>query len=167
MMWSIDKSKMNKKEIEKKPGVLPAKIIMNTVMECNFRLWFLGDPMGERLFNIIMTNGVSTTPAWTTYEICKSFINRDSVKLNVLKSFGRELVAVEMSLFHLQGAINSMNFSSLEYLIINPNSKDFFIPFPLIDFRERYMEGVYDSFVDSTIKDIKIKPFSFDDDIRE
>ena len=166
-MWKADKSKMNTKEYEKKPGVLPAKIIMNTVLDCKFRLWFVGDPMGERLFNIVMSNGVNTTPAWTSYEICKSFINRGSVKLNVLKAFGRDLVAVEMSLFHLQGAVNAMNFSSLEYLIINPNSKDFFIPFPLMDFRDRYMEGVYDSFVDSTIRDIRVKPFSFDDEKRE
>jgi len=166
-MWTTDKTKMEFKEIENKPGVLPAKIIMNSVMKDKFRLWFVGDTMGTRLFTIVMSNGTITTPTWTNYNICKSFINRSNVKMNMLKCFGRDLVAIEMSLFHLQSIINPMNASSLEFLIINPNSKDFFVPFPLFDFRDRYIDGVYDSYVDSTIKDIKAKTLSFDDEKRE
>jgi len=165
-MWKIDNSKKSYKEIEKQPGKLSAQITMNTLVQNKFKLWFIGSPMGDRLFNIILTNGISTTPAWTSYGICKSFINRENMKLSVLKIFGKNVVAVKMSLFHLQSALNPMNVDALEHLIINPNSSDFFIPFPMLDFQESYFRGKFDSLVDSTIKEIKAKFLQFNDEER-
>ena len=117
--------------IEKSPGSLPAQIILNNIIEKNYKVWMIGNIFGNTLFFQNMSNDKRVIVGFTEKDLAISYVNRkDSLRL-MLKVFGKKIVVIQMHLVKLNTIVNSnthINNGVLDTIIINPNSSDFFLP---------------------------------------
>lgn len=135
-MLKKDMTKMTVEEIEgAQKGVLPTKIVYNTIIENSFQLWFICSTDGTKMFFAGLGSDQGGTIAWTQLKLAASYINRDEVLKVLLKSFGSQVVLAKMSLFYLQKMLNPMNANFLSTIIVNP-SKSFYVPISLSFFKK-------------------------------
>lgn len=133
-MFVFDKTPMDSKTIIKNAGVLPAKIMINNIITNKYRIWIicgnLNTEMGEFLavYNVPLANGQRGVVAFTEEGLAKSYINRNEIKKQIKRTLGKNLNIVNVSLLHLQSFLNPQTEMFLNNLMINPNSKDFFLP---------------------------------------
>lgn len=129
-----DLSKSTFSEIESRPGRLAAQIVWNELVENDMFAWFIGNTDGNRLFTVTLNNGNDSLVGFTDADIICSYINRSSIRKNLLITFGKKVVLVNMSFRQLSKILKSVNpFSPsdipvIETVVLNPNNKDFFIP---------------------------------------
>lgn len=133
-MLKKDLSKMTIKEIEgNKRGELPTKLIVNSLIENDYYLYFISNEAGNILFTCILNNGLPGTVAFTESNIAVNYINRNDIKKTILIKLGKRLVVVKLSLLYLQNFMDE-SVTPLNTIIVNP-SDDFFVPLPLQFFK--------------------------------
>lgn len=137
---NFDKTKRIFAEIEESPGILPAQIIFNQLIENDFKVWIIGNIQGNVIFTVNLNNGHKVITGFTDKDICISYINRKDVIGNIKAAFGRRLITVNMSILKLDMIMKNMseintifNIQSIKQnvinnIILNPNSIDFFVP---------------------------------------
>jgi hypothetical protein len=135
-MLEIDTKSMPMKEILNKPGKLASKIVYKKLIENNYDLWFISDEDGEKVFFASLGNVVGGTVAWTTKDLAIGYINRKDIKKTLIRSFGTRIMLSKMSLYHMQGILEPSNAEYISTIIVNPNSKDFFVPIALPFFQK-------------------------------
>lgn len=129
-----DLSKRSYLDIEGRPGRLAAQIVWNRLVENELFVWLIGNTDGNRLFTVTLNNGNDSIVGFTDENLVVSYVNRETIRKNLLGSFGKKLVLVNMSFKYLTKILRSGNpFAKKEVpiidtAVINPNNKDFFIP---------------------------------------
>ena len=130
-----DMSPLTVAEIESSPGILSAKIIFNNLINNNLKVWVISSETQNFFFVQLQTKEHQepsfATIAFTHEELALSYINRKQIQSILLRMFGKKIFVVGVKLTCLQDILNPMNAHTLSNLIINPNSRDFFIPIPL------------------------------------
>jgi len=129
-----DLSKRTYLDIEGRPGRLAAQIVWNRLVENELFIWLIGNVDGNRLFTVTLNNGNDSIVGFTDENLVVSYVNRETIRKNLLGSFGKKLVLVNMSFKYLTKILNTGNpFAKkgtpiIDAIVINPNNKDFFIP---------------------------------------
>lgn len=128
-----DMSKNTAEEIEKKPGRLAAQIVWNTLVDNDMFLWLIGNTNGNRLFTVSLNNGKDGIVGFTDINLTSSYVNRKDIKKNLLGSFGKKIICINMSFKNLLRILTTQTFvgkptPSINTAILNPNNRDFFIP---------------------------------------
>lgn len=122
-------------EIERSPGTLSAKIIFNALIDNGLKVWLISSEAQTFFYVQLQTKEAQepsfATVAFTQEEIALSYVNRNPVQSILLRIFGKKVFIVGIKLTCLQDVLNPLNFNTLSKLIVNPNSKDFFVPLPL------------------------------------
>jgi len=130
-MLKKDTAKLTINEIEgSKKGMLATKIVYNTIIENHFKIWFICNSPGNRLFYITINDGVGGTVAFTDYNIAFSALNNNLFKPALLKAFGSEIILSRLSLFYVKEMLNENNVAFLGTILVNP-TREFFTPISL------------------------------------
>ena len=163
-MWIVDKVKMDVGQIEKKPGTLPAKIIMDNLVKSKYKVWVLSNLEGSTLFSLALSTGDFATPVWTDFNLLKSYSNRELSRKKIFKHLGNGYSAIHTSLFLLQNVFNPINYPPTQTLLINPNSRDYFIPLSLLQIQSNFNKGFYDDIIDEKTYEMKSKVCFYDNE---
>lgn len=123
---------MTTKEIESKPGILSAQIVLDKIVKNNNKLWFIGNLFGTALLTVGVNNSYGIV-AFTDFNIAHSFINRNRKLL--LNNFGEHIVCANLSLMYLQTMLNPETVQILDNILINPALPTFFVPLKLTQVR--------------------------------
>ncbi len=136
-----DKTKRSTREIEEDlPGVLPAQIVLNNLIENEYKTWIIGNVAGNVIFTVNLNNGHKVITGFTEKDIALAYVNRKEVIPNIKTTFGRRLVLVDMSILKLDMIMKNLSEvnavfhsqqikqSIVNNIIVNPNSIDFFVP---------------------------------------
>jgi len=162
------------KQIEEEPGRLSAQIVFNELVENEMFFWVIGNTQGNMLYTVVLNNENKSIVGFTSEHILMSYINRASVKKTLLNSFGKKIVVVNMSFKYLKKILKS-GVRTVEYVggsapmpintvIMNPNSKDFFVPFNVSYFSD-VMEGNVED-IERDVYEITTSYLEFDKEIR-
>jgi len=147
-----DLSKRSYLDIEGRPGRLAAQIVWNQLVENELFVWLIGNVDGNRLFTVTLNNGNDSIVGFTDENLVVSYVNRETIRKNLLGSFGKKLVLVNMSFKYLTKILQSAHpfvkkeGPVVDTIVINPNNKDFFIPMKI---------SHLSSLVDSNIEDLE------------
>ncbi len=124
--------KMTTDEIESKPGLLSAQIVLDKISKNNNKLWFIGNLFGTALLTVGVNNSYGIV-AFTDFNIAHAFMNRNRKLL--LNNFGEHIVCANLSLMYLQTMLNPETVSILDNILINPALPTFFVPLKLTQIR--------------------------------
>tara|TARA_R110000824_G_scaffold243187_4_gene431809 strand:+ start:3577 stop:4155 length:579 start_codon:yes stop_codon:yes gene_type:complete len=168
-----DDEKLLREDIIEKPGRLAAKIIFNIMCDKKFNLSFIGNTMGNTLYTVQLNNEEKAIVGFTDEKLLHSYVNRSKISKTIKNIFGGKIVSVTMNICTLGSLIDSssetalvmgdiLNYkenNELRTIIINPNDKDFFIPFHIQTLSERLLkEGI--------VSQESIKKIDSDNDVR-
>lgn len=158
-------SKNTAEEIEKKPGRLAAQIVWNTLVDNDMFLWLIGNTNGNRLFTVSLNNGKDGIVGFTDINLTSSYVNRKDIKKNLLGSFGKKIILINMSFKNLLRILTTQTFvgrptPSINTAILNPNNRDFFIPMD-ISHCSQLIEQNIETF-DRDLTDVEFISFTYD-----
>ena len=145
-MLEFNKSRMQREEIIEKPGTLATRIVMNSIFNNKLKLWLIGNTNCNAL-HIMMVKGVCGTVAFTEKNLIASYANRSGVKNILLKSFGKNIFVINMSLIYIQNLLNPITVNTLGLIIVNPNSNGFFVPIYTLNIKQLVETSKLDEFV--------------------
>jgi len=124
--------KLTRKEISEKPGQLAAKIVYNLMCDNNFDLFFIGNTLGNTLYTVQLNNKERAIVCFTDESILQSYINREVVKKGLNNSYGDKIVCVKINICTLNAILSEYVEDDMDEtvrtIIVNPNTKDYFIP---------------------------------------
>ena len=143
-MLTANYTKMDIKSIESKPGTLATKIILNRLIENRFKVWAIGHQNGVVLFHIKLAKNTFASTVFTDKEIAIAYMNRNEIRKSLYKHFGKDIMLLEVSLMKMYQMISPMNEEFMSNVVINPNSRDFFIPIPLSGFGKMVDKKIID-----------------------
>ena len=163
MKKDLKKSSVN--DIESTPGRLSAQIVFNQLIENEMFFWVIGNIQGNKLFTVSLNNGKDSIVGFTDSELLYSYVNRKLIKKNLLNTFGRNIVVLNISFKNLDKILNNgMPFvdedSIIDTVILNPNSKDFFIPMN-IKYNSNLMEDNVEN-IERNFNEVKLIYFNYD-----
>ncbi len=140
----IDKRKWTTEHIESNVGKLTAQIILNNLIDNNWKMWFIGNTDGNCLYTVELSNNERVVVGFTSQEIASLYVNKNEVKKSLLKMFGDKIVLVEFSIPKIFNIMTSNHVSSkalgqgsildafsplpLQTIIVNPSGKASFVP---------------------------------------
>ena len=153
-----DMRKLTREEIEDKPGRLAGQIILNQLHDNKFHMWFIGNTEGNQLYTVTLSNEEKAIVGFINESIASNYINRENIITMINRSFGPQVVLVNLSL-HKIHEIMQNNFSAavqitpntmthkltkqpIQTVIINPNDHDFFVPLNIPYIIKKYSEKV-------------------------
>lgn len=127
-----DVVKLTREEISEKPGQLAAKIVYNLMCENNFDLFFIGNTLGNTLYTVQLNNKERAIVCFTDESILQAYINREVVRKGLNNSYGDKIVCVKINICTLNAILaeyveDDMD-ETVRTIIVNPNTKDYFIP---------------------------------------
>lgn len=160
-----DLNKISRDDIVGKPGRLAAQIINNTLIDNDYFIWVIGNRNGNYLYTVTLDNRQRAVVGYTEFDLLKTYINRQEIKKSVLQSFGKEIFCVNISFKNLAriiGLENPMMAKSTQipkYVIINPNAKDFFIPFDITYISYLQNENIED--IDKDLNEVETVPMEY------
>lgn len=160
---------LKREEIIKKPGYLAAKIIYNLMFDNNFDLCFIGNTMGNTLYTVQLNNKQTAIVCFTNDSLLESYVNRKVVKNTINKRFGNEIVSVTMNICTLDAILTgyeSPNDEVVDTIIVNPNTKDYFLPLNIKLFSSMIINSGYinQENVDIMINNDNIKKMKYDNE---
>ncbi len=144
-----DKRKWTAEYIEGNVGKLTAQIVLNNLIDNNYKMWFIGNTDGNCLYTVELSNNERVVVGFTSQEIASVYVNKPEVKKTLFKMFGDKIVLVEFSFPKIHKIMNSNHIHSheitvgstiaqniietfrpdpLETIILNPSGKASFIP---------------------------------------
>ena len=144
-----DKRKWTAEYIEGNVGKLTAQIVLNNLIDNNYKMWFIGNTDGNCLYTVELSNNERVVVGFTSQEIASVYVNKPEVKKTLFKMFGDKIVLVEFSFPKIHKIMNSTHIHSheitvgstiaqniietfrpdpLETIILNPSGKASFIP---------------------------------------
>jgi len=126
----IDKTKLSRKEIIKKPGELSARIIYNNLLENDYAIVIISDASGGNFYHVTIGD-VKAVVAFTSVDIAIANLNRDHIRQGIFSMFKKNIFLIETNLLHLSTMREQRQY--LDNAIINPTGSDFFIPIKLSD----------------------------------
>jgi len=152
-----DMRKLTHEEIEEKPGRLAGQIILNQLYDNKFHMWFIGNTEGNQLYTVTLSNEEKAIVGFINESIASNYINRENIITMINRSFGPQVVLVNLSL-HKIHEIMQNNFSAavqitpntmthkltkqpIQTVIINPNDHDFFVPLNIPYIVQKYTEN--------------------------
>ena len=163
-----DDTKYSREEILQKPGRLASQIVHNELIENQMFFWSVGNVQGNQLYTVVLNNGEKSIIGYTDEDLLISYINRPLIKNSLLNSFGKSIVLVNMSFKNLKRVL-STTFADflhrdselpINTVIMNPNSKDFFIPFNIMFYTNIMEENI--ELIDRDIHDVELIPMKYD-----
>lgn len=161
-----DLRKSSNVDISNSPGRLAAQIVFNQLIENEMFFWVIGNIQGNKLFTVSLNNGQDSIVGFTDENLVYSYVNRKVIKKNMLNSFGRSIVFLNISFKHLDKILNSnIPFSPAEEdvvdtVIVNPNTKDFFIPMHISNNSEVMEKNIEN--ISRDIDDVKLLYLKYD-----
>ena len=144
-----DKRKWTAEYIEGNVGKLTAQIVLNNLIDNNYKMWFIGNTDGNCLYTVELSNNERVVVGFTSQEIASVYVNKPEVKKTLFKMFGDKIVLVEFSFPKIHKIMNSNHIHShevtvgstmaqniieafrpdpLETIILNPSGQASFIP---------------------------------------
>lgn len=127
-----DVVKLTREEISEKPGQLAAKIVYNLMCEKNFDLFFIGNTLGNTLYTVQLNNKERAIVCFTDESILQSYINRGVIRKGINNSYGDKIVCVKINICTLNAILSEYIEDDMDEtvktIIVNPNTKDYFIP---------------------------------------
>ena len=144
-----DKRKWTAEYIEGNVGKLTAQIVLNNLIDNNYKMWFIGNTDGNCLYTVELSNNERVVVGFTSQEIASVYVNKPEVKKTLFKMFGDKIVLVEFSFPKIHKIMNSNHIHShevtvgstmaqniieafrpdpLETIILNQSGKASFIP---------------------------------------
>ena len=152
-----DMRKLTRQEIEDKPGRLAGQIILNQLYDNKFHMWFIGNTEGNQLYTVTLSNEEKAIVGFIGEAIASNYINRENIIAMISRSFGHQVVLVNLSL-HKIHEIMQTNFSAtvqitpntmthqltkqpIQTVIVNPNDHDFFVPLNIPYIIKKYTEN--------------------------
>ena len=139
-----DCDKIPRERIIEEPGRLPAQIINNIMIDKQYFIWVIGNEAGHQLYTVGFNNSTRAIIGCTDFDLLNSYVNRSEVKKSLLGNFGKTVMAVNLSFVNLQRTLGIGNepqpmgnmfpignISVPRTVIVNPNSRDFYIPFDI------------------------------------
>mgnify|MGYP001330722572 FL=1 len=144
-----DKRKWTAEYIEGNVGKLTAQIVLNNLIDNDYKMWFIGNTDGNCLYTVELSNNERVVVGFTSQEIASVYVNKPEVKKTLFKMFGDKIVLVEFSFPKIHKIMNSNHIHSheitvgstmaqniieafrpdpLETIILNPSGKASFIP---------------------------------------
>jgi hypothetical protein len=163
-----DLRKSSNVDIANSPGRLAAQIVFNQLVENEMFFWVIGNVQGNKLFTVSLNNGQDSIVGFTDENLIYSYVNRKLIKKNILNSFGRSIVLLNISFRNLDKILNNnIPFSAaaediIDTVIINHNTKDFFIPMNII-YNSEVMEKNIEN-ISRDISDVKLLYLKYDSD---
>ena len=140
----IDSRKWTTDHIEKNIGKLSAQIIINQLINNDWKMWFVGNIDGNSLYTVDLSSGEKVIVGFTTEGVGQAYINKSHIAESLSKNFGAKLVLVEFPLLkitqimqHNMQVVNkigqnllaqSLQPSPINTMIINPTGVDTFLP---------------------------------------
>jgi hypothetical protein len=164
-----DDTKLPREEILQKPGRLASQIIHNELIESQMFFWSVGNIQGNQLYTVVLNNGEKSIIGHTSEDLLISYVNRPMIKKSLLNSFGKSIVLVNMSFKNLKRVLSTTfaGFPSkdgddlpINTVIMNPNSKDFFVPFNIMFYSNIMEENI--ELIDRDIHDVELTPMKYD-----
>lgn len=141
-----DTKKISREYIIEKPGYLAAKIVYNNLYDNNFDLFFIGNMMGNTLYTVQLNNNERAIVSFTSNPLLESYVNRGVVKKTLNERFGNSIVSVKMNICTLDAILSAYDYddeNTVKTLIINPNTKDYFIPIRVDIFSSMIIDSGY------------------------
>ena len=139
-----DERKWTNKHIESNIGKLGAQIIVNQLIDNEWKFWFVGNTDGNSLYTVDLSSGEKVIVGFTTEDIAAAYINKQTIRNGLAKNFGSKVVIVNFPLLkiveimqHNLQVINkigpgllsqSLAPSPINTLIVNPTGVDSFVP---------------------------------------
>ena len=139
-----DARKWTNEHIESNIGKLGAQIIVNKLIDNDWKMWFVGNTDGNSLYTVDLSSGEKVIVGFTEEDIAVAYINREGIKKGLKKNFGKKVVLAEFPLLkiveimqHNLQVINkigpgllsqSLAPSPINTLIVNPSGVDSFVP---------------------------------------
>ena len=152
-----DMRKLTREEIEERPGRLAGQIILNQLHDNKFHMWFIGNTEGNQLYTVTLSNDEKAIVGFINEAIASNYINRKNNIATINKSFGPQVVLVNLSLHKIHEVMEN-NFSAsveitpdtmthqlikqpIQMVIVNPNDHDFFVPLNIPYIIKKYTEN--------------------------
>ena len=139
-----DARKWTNEHIESNIGKLGAQIIVNKLIDNDWKMWFVGNTDGNSLYTVDLSSGEKVIVGFTEEDIAVAYINREGIKKGLKKNFGKKVVLAEFPLLkitqimqHNMQVVNkigqnllaqSLQPSPINTMIINPTGVDTFLP---------------------------------------
>ena len=153
-----DMRKSTREEIEETPGRLAGQIILNQLHDNKFHMWFIGNTEGNQLYTVTLSNEEKAIVGFINESIASNYINRENIITMINRSFGPQVVLVNLSLHKIHEVMEN-NFSAsvqitpntmthqltkqpIQTVIVNPNDHDFFVPLNIPYIIKKYSEKV-------------------------
>ena len=153
-----DMRKLTREEIEERPGRLAGQIILNQLHDNKFHMWFVGNTDGNQLYTVTLSNEEKAIVGFVDEGIASNYINRKNIIAQINRSFGPQVVLVNLSLHKIHEVMEN-NFSAsvqitpntmthqltkqpIQTVIVNPNDHDFFVPLNIPYIIKKYSEKV-------------------------
>ena len=153
-----DMRKLTRQEIEDKPGRLAGQIILNKLLDNNFHMWFIGNTEGNQLYTVTLSNEEKAIVGFIGEAIASNYINRENIIAMISRSFGHQVVLVNLSLHKIHEVMEN-NFSTsveitpntmthqltkqpIQTVIVNPNDHDFFVPLNIPYIIKKYADNI-------------------------
>ena len=153
-----DMNKLTYKEIEAKPGRLAGQIVLNQLYDNDFHMWFIGNTEGNQLYTVTLSNEEKAIVGFIDEGIASNYINRKNIIVQINRSFGPQVVLVNLSLHKIYEVMEN-NFSAsvqitpntmthqltkqpIQTVIVNPNDHDFFVPLNIPYIVQKYTENL-------------------------
>ena len=158
MALKKDMKKWTNEEIESNPGRLAAQIILNQLLDNKFRMWFVGNTEGNKLYTVTLSNEEKAIVSFIDEGIASNYINRKNIIARINESFGPKVVLVTLSLHKIHEVMEN-NFSTsiqitpntmihqltkqpIQTVIVNPNDHDFFVPLNIPYIIKKYADNI-------------------------
>ena len=158
MALKKDMKKWTNEEIESNPGRLAAQIILNQLLDNKFRMWFVGNTEGNKLYTVTLSNEEKAIVSFIDEGIASNYINRKNIIARINESFGPKVVLVTLSLHKIHEVMEN-NFSTsvqitsetmthqltkqpIQTVVVNPNDHDFFVPLNIPYIIKKYADNI-------------------------
>ena len=89
-----DARKWTNKHIESNIGKLGAQIIVNQLIDNEWKFWFVGNTDGNSLYTVDLSSGEKVIVGFTTEDIAAAYINKQTIRNGLAKNFGSKVVIV-------------------------------------------------------------------------
>jgi len=126
-----NKTPKDRAEILKTPGQLSAQIVMNSIIDNDYKVWVIVNVRNGVFFHVNISEESLATVAFTSKALALGYSNRKLSSRVIYKNFGKKFALMETTLMFLYDQMNATNKAFMGNMIFNPNTADFYIPIPL------------------------------------
>lgn len=163
-----DNIRLTREEIVSKPGYLAAKIVHNIMIENKFNLCFIGNTMGNTLYTVQLNNKQRAIVCFTDDGLLESYVNRKKVRQTINDTFGNQIVSVTMNICTLNAILEDYNNEdereTVKIIIVNPNTRDYFIPVNISLFSKIISKSglIEEEDINNTVYEENVKKMEYD-----